>query len=73
MGRRGRLGVVLCVFCLPGLRCASTYPQMARVLGAGDVPVGSGVLLRITVDSWKLQYGVLDIFEVCRRRCAGVR
>lgn len=80
MGRRGRLGGLSCLFCLPGLRCASTYPQMARVLGAGDVP-GSGFLVRITAVpykapvSWKLQYGVLDVFEagrlvaVCRRGC----
>ncbi|KAH3905467.1 hypothetical protein HBI56_206910 [Parastagonospora nodorum] len=34
MGRRGRWGE-LCLFRLPGLRCASTYPQMTRVLGVG--------------------------------------
>jgi hypothetical protein len=39
MGRRGRLGES-CLFRLPGLRCASTYPQMTRVLGdGGAVPV----------------------------------
>jgi hypothetical protein len=81
LGRRGRLGE-LCLFRLPGLRRASTDPQMTRELGDGAV-VGflwrtmrgpsDGMLGRGAVGGRAGQRGAVGWAVQRRRACCEVR